>query len=48
MDDWQFMPVAAHELAPLFELQEESGASAMTVSKSGACARDKALRRHPS
>jgi hypothetical protein len=48
MDDWRLTPVAAHELASSFELQEESGASAMTVSKSGACGRDKALNRHPS
>jgi hypothetical protein len=42
------MPIAASGLARLFQPQEESGASAITVSKNGAHVGDKALRSHSS
>jgi hypothetical protein len=42
------MPIAASGLARLFQPQEASGASAITVSKNGAHVGDKALRSHSS
>jgi hypothetical protein len=42
------MPISAYGLARLFQPQEESGASAITVSKNGAHVGDKALRSHSS